>query len=291
MIIIKFHGGLGNQMYQYCFYQYIKKELPNAKVKADLDRYIFKRYIEHNGFELTNIFDNLEINVATTREIIQCGGEYERHHRGILDIILRMILNTFRNRRKSGAIYEGDINIEDLLLRYTEETDNLWLCGYWIGKKFKVPVCKFTFKNGLNSTNQKILDKIYLYNSVSIHVRKGDYVTEGLEVVTMDYYFQAVDIMRKKTENPHFFIFSDDKEFIKNNFPDTEDFTIVSNNVGNDSYKDMQLMSCCMHNIICNSTFSTWAALLNNNNNKIVILPKEYERSVPNSVEGEWIAI
>ena len=73
--------------------KYVKDIFSSNIVKADLDRYIFKKYIEHNGFELTKIFDNVEIDIATTREIICCGGDYERHKKGPLDIVKKIVLN------------------------------------------------------------------------------------------------------------------------------------------------------------------------------------------------------
>ena len=162
MIIIKFHGGLGNQMYQYCFYKYVKENFPNKKVKADLDRYIFKKYIEHNGFELTSIFDNVEIDIATTGEIIRCGGKYERHKKGPLDIVLKIVLNKIYNCKKRGAVYEGSTDIKRLLSKYEGENENLWLCGYWAGKGINIPIHQFVFKNKLDLKNQKVILKNYL---------------------------------------------------------------------------------------------------------------------------------
>ena len=47
-------------------------------------------------------------------------------------------------------------------------------------------------------------------------------------------------------------------------------------NSGKDSFRDMQLMSLCKHNIVANSSFSWWGAWLNQNKEKTVIAPNKW---------------
>ena len=120
--------------------------------------------------------------------------------------------------------------------------------------------------------------------SVSIHVRRGDYldpIYEGkFDLLRDDYYRAAVARMKEIYEKPHFFIFSDDKDFIKEAFDwiPAEERTIVNGNTGSDSWKDMYLMSNFEHAIIANSTFSWWAAWLNLNPNKLVFVPSPWHQ-------------
>ena len=111
-------------------------------------------------------------------------------------------------------------------------------------------------------------------------MRRGDYLTsgkaQGFLSLDLDYYKRAVELIREKVENPVFFLFSDDEEFIRQEFSWIEDVRIVSGNVDDRSYMDMLLMSKCRHNITANSTFSEWAGLLNDNDDAIVIYPKKY---------------
>lgn len=111
---------------------------------------------------------------------------------------------------------------------------------------------------------------------MSVHVRHGDYKKYGMPILSMGYYKEACRILCTKVANPHFFIFSDDVEFIKDNFRflGNGNYTIVSNNRGANSYIDMQLMSLCKHNVNANSTFSYWGARLNKNEHKVCITPK-----------------
>lgn len=96
-------------------------------------------------------------------------------------------------------------------------------------------------------------------NSVSIHVRKGDYISYGLDILHADWYKKAVDIVKSKVENLVFYIFSDEDVREELNHIDCG-FRYVTENDGSEAYRDMQLMPMCKHNIIANSTFSYWAA-------------------------------
>jgi len=115
-------------------------------------------------------------------------------------------------------------------------------------------------------------------NSVSIHFRRGDYVTNPLTsqhhgVCSNKYYQDAISLLKSKISQPHFFLFSDEPEWLKTNVSLQEPFRIIDNNPG---YVDLYLMSNCKHNIIANSSFSWWGAWLNNNPDKIVIAPHKW---------------
>lgn len=293
MIIVQFHGGLGNQMYEYAFYTYLKTQYPNITIKADTDRYIYEKYKEHNGFELERIFENVQIDRASTKEILLCGGVYERHEDGILDIVKKTLWNRvvrrIINKYKKSCIVEQEWNDYSLHHGFSDK-DNIWLSGYWANRDVSC-FSDFQFKITLDAENMRVLHQIETLNSVSIHVRKGDYVTCGLEMVNIEYYRKAISILEQRFPNLTFFVFSDDKEYIKNHFSFLENYYVVDLNSGEDSYKDMQLMSNCKYNIICNSTFSTWAALLNKKRNKVVIAPKDYMREIHADNLGEWIGI
>lgn len=294
MIIVQFHGGLGNQMYQYAFYQKLKHEYPQVDVKADLDRYIYEKYIEHNGFELIDVFQDISLDVASTKEILGCGGTYERHKDGIFDIGKKVLWNGILRKQKR---YRERCVTEDVWYQYMNvmqeeiEMNNIWLSGYWANMDVDA-YSDFAFKKNLilDIRNKGILEEICRSNSVSIHVRKGDYVATGLDIVGMEYYKKAVGLLEGRYDNLKYFVFSDDKPFISENFTFLNNYHIVMGNDGKDSYKDMQLMSLCRHNIICNSTFSTWGARLNTHPDKCVIVPEDYLNTfVPGS--GGWIGI
>ena len=115
-------------------------------------------------------------------------------------------------------------------------------------------------------------------NSVSVHVRLGDYRhTEELygNICTASYYRQAIQYIAMRIENPIFYVFSDEPEQAAGMLKDYQCYVIAENR-GEDSYKDMYLMSRCRHHIIANSTFSWWGAWLDNRMDKIVVSPSKW---------------
>jgi hypothetical protein len=118
-------------------------------------------------------------------------------------------------------------------------------------------------------------------NAVSVHVRRGDYISNPSAqhfhgTCGLDYYKKAVELILSKVNDPHFFIFSDDVKWVADNFMKEIRATIVDINDGSSAVKDMQLMSACKHHIIANSSFSWWGAWLGSNADKIVIGPRQW---------------
>lgn len=139
----------------------------------------------------------------------------------------------------------------------------------------------FQFKNQPDNENQKLIEKINTRNSVSLHIRRGDYVQKKryqnlYASCSLDYYRRGIEYITQYHSNPILLIFSDDIEWVKENLKLPYESIYVTHNTGNKSYEDMRLMSFCKHNIIANSSFSWWGAWLNNNKEKIVIAPEKW---------------
>lgn len=143
----------------------------------------------------------------------------------------------------------------------------------------------FSFKEELSPENKKWLKQMTETNSVSMHIRRDDYVFEQETYLLMTeyYYIRAADYIAARVPNPHFYIFSDDMDWTKRNIHLKYPHTFIENNRGDDSYNDMRLMSVCKHNIIANSSFSWWGAWLNANPDKIVIAPNGWLND-----DGSW---
>lgn len=155
--------------------------------------------------------------------------------------------------------------------------DNCNLSGYYQSEKY-FDHCKndirklFTFKQDITeSSKSKFLD--FEYETVGIHLRVGDYI--GLQdhhpVCEPEYYGNAIKHFLDK--NYYFLIFSDNIEYSKNIFGESENIVYIE---GNTQEVDMCMLSMCNHNIIANSSFSWWAAWLNSNPNKKVVAPKKW---------------
>lgn len=288
MKVVKFHGGLGNQMFQYCLYK--KLNMMGNYVEADLS--FFKKVKAHNGFELEKIFDlqlkkanlNLE-NFLFSKKILY------KYKRSFLKKLKQFKIYTF-----SDTVYD-----EEILL---DSSKTILYEGYWQSEKYfkdiKEEILKeFIFPEIKDESNLKFLKMIESTNSVSIHVRRGDYVGHPqLDGLAPIYYYQkAIEYMKEKIKEPKFYIFSNDLEWCKKNLNLSEDESIlVEGNFGEKSYIDIQLMSRCKHNIIPNSSFSWWGAWLNQNVNKIVIAPErwfsiESRFSYEDIVPVDWIKL
>jgi len=135
--------------------------------------------------------------------------------------------------------------------------------------------------------------------SVSLHVRRGDYLKSPLHnVCTPDYYRRAVRYMRDRLGRPQVFIFSDDVAWCERHL-DIPDSTYVATRAArHDPTVDLRLMSLCAHNIIPNSTFSWWAAWLNENPGKIVVAPDRWvnnpvknARALQDTIPEGWVRL
>ena len=139
---------------------------------------------------------------------------------------------------------------------------------------------EFTFAEHPNAQNKVLLDEIKKTNSVSVHIRRGDYLNEANKNLfytpSVEWYKCAMEMMEKHVDAPHYYFFSDDIAWVRENFAEMSNATFVDVNHGADTYNDMRLMSACRHNIIANSTFSWWGAWLNTNTDKVVIAPARY---------------
>ena len=262
MIIIQMIGGMGNQMFQYALFYNLYNRYEDVYYET------FYSQPHHNGFELDKVYNIIE--------------------KPITDITLLNKLSLFQETTWP------KFNPEIL------NKKNTYLCGNWQNIEYfpneELLRKHFIFKQELDDKNKKILKDIKDSNSVSIHVRKTDYnkyIGYFFQADWMNYYGLAVDQIIKNTkERPlNFFVFSDDIEWCKKNILIP---AIFVENKGNDSWKDMLLMSNCKHNITTNSTFSWWAAWFNKNPNKIVITPKRWflDNTDSNLITlNDWIKI
>lgn len=288
MKIVRIIGGLGNQMFQYAFYLALKNRYEN--VKLDISAYE-KEYKLHNGFELSNIFD-LNFEIASKSEINKL-----KYRNNLFGKIQKKIL-----RKKNEVNYVDTLYHPEVL----DIKEDAYYNGYWNSEYYFLDIedlvkRSFEFKNGLNDLNKKILNSILKEESVSVHVRRGDYLESKINreiygnICTEEYYEKAIEIIKNKISNPKFYVFSNDIDWCKKNLI-LDNVEYVDWNIGKESYIDMKLMSCCKHNIIANSSFSWWGAWLNKNPNKKVITPARFFNNViPSNMETflpkNWIKI
>ncbi len=163
---------------------------------------------------------------------------------------------------------------------------DLLLEGYWQSYKYFDGISEiikkdFSLKNAMSESYNLIAEEIYNTDSVSIHIRRGDYVQNKKTnryhgVCSPQYYIDAANYIEKKVSTPFFYVFSDDPSWVETDFKIPFKYKLVAGIKNQTCQQDLMLMSYCKHNIIANSTFSWWAAWLNSNSSKIVIAPQKW---------------
>ncbi|WP_022932606.1 alpha-1,2-fucosyltransferase [Treponema bryantii] len=278
MIVISMGGGLGNQMFEYAFYTQLKHLYPKSEIKVDT-KYAFP--YSHNGIEVFKIF-GLNPPEANWKEVHSLVKTYpiEGNKAHFIKFFLYRILRKANLVEREPTSFCKQKDFTEFYNSFFELPQNksFYLYGPFVNYNYFAAIHNeimdlYTFPEITDVTNIEYKRKIESSHSISIHIRRGDYITEGVPLVPDAYYREALVYINKKIEDPHFFVFTDDKDYCKSLFSDNQNFTIVEGNTGANSFRDMQLMSLCKHNIIANSTFSFWGAFLNKNSEKIVIAP------------------
>jgi hypothetical protein len=297
MICVQLNGGLGNQMFQYACGRAIANKHRTELVLdlSQLHKKVTAKGITKRSFAL-DIFKIKSSEITLT----------ELHK--IKPLIFRLI-NTLSIKIRSKGIQTPTYFVEN---KFNYNTNikivgkKCFLSGYWQSAKYfnciEAEIRKeFTFPNSLTIENEEYLNKIKFTNSVSLHIRRTDFIDNITHDIhgfcPLDYYKEAIEIINNKIKDPVFFIFSDDIEWAKKNLQLNYACSFISGNDKIKSYIDMQLMSACKHNIIANSSFSWWGAWLNLNTSKIVIAPKVWfiDKKLNNQtfdlIPNTWIRI
>jgi hypothetical protein len=204
----------------------------------------------------------------------------------------------------------GDKYIVEKYFNYQSDvfdiSDNIFIRGFWQSEKYFLEyrntiLQEFSFKSKLSEKNLATKKRIQSCTSVSIHVRRGDYISNPSAnkvhgVLDENYYKRAID--KLDIDGALFVFFSDDANWVKNHLApiilNSDNFIVVDHNHASESYNDMRLMSLCKHNIIANSSFSWWGAWLNTNPNKIIIAPKNWfsiDKDTNDLIPKSWIQV
>jgi hypothetical protein len=273
MILVRVTGGLGNQMFQYAFGRVLQLKYKTA-LKVNPIWFNDKERKKHETLQL-HLFPNTDVTNASEKEVFF----YKRKTLWGSKLLLNL---KWRWSRYSMFI-EPAFNFQPNVI--TTSTKNCSLEGYWQSEKYfkhirQTLLNDFEFPP-LNDKNREIEQIIRNNNSISIHLRRGDFIADPLNnknhgFIGLKYYAEAVGQFSKEQEAPLYFIFSDDINWVREHLKLSQDTLYIDWNKNEEAINDLHLMSLCQHNIIANSSFSWWAAWLNQNPNKIVIAPKKW---------------
>ncbi|UWR90359.1 alpha-1,2-fucosyltransferase [Phaeobacter inhibens] len=283
MIITRLHGRLGNQMFQY------------AAGRALADRLGVSLTLDSRGAELrgegvlTRVFD---LDLATP-DILP-----PLRQRAPLGYALWRGLGQHlgtgpKLRREVGLGYNPD---------FVDWSDNSYLHGYWQSERYFAQSAErirrdFTFPEYSNQQNAEMAARIGETNAISLHVRRGDYLTLAAHVLCDQAYYEAAlaQVLDGLEGQPTVYVFSDDPQWAKENLPLPCDKVVVDFNGADTDYEDMRLMSLCKHNIIGNSSFSWWAAWLNQTPDRRIAGPAKWfgdpKLNNPDILPPGWLRI
>lgn len=289
MTIVKITGGLGNQLFQYAFGKYLEKKF-DIDVKYHVEVDIIRKNFTRRDLDLEKF--NIELHRASENEIYN----YLKFKNGLLRRGDRKLSQFFPFLRPN-YIIQKNAHILLLALQNKGYYDGYWQCCHYVDEVRDVLLKQIKPAPDFYIKHKELLEEINSTFSVAIHVRRDDYINVKANaklyaICEKEYYQAAIKILEKEVARPHFYIFSQDKEWVKQNFTG-DHFHFVSDNTAID---DMLLMAHCSHNIIANSTFSWWGAWFNTNPNKIVIAPKKWYRGTinldtKNLIPKNWLRI
>jgi len=273
MKIVNLLGGLGNQMFQYAFFLSLREKCKDEVVIVD--KSCFRGYPLHNGFELERIF-HVDCRYASWRDILKVAYPYPNYR-------FWQVGKYLLPKRRTMWVESKDMALD---LAALDVSDNCYYDGYWQHDEYfreyrDVILNAFSFPALEGDKNKKAQKLAMQANSVSVHVRRGDYLNNAYfkGICDFDYYERAIRYMVDKVKTEVFFVFSNDVGWCEENLNKVfgnSQVVYVDWNKGKDSFIDMQLMSCCKHNIIANSSFSWWGAWLNKNEKKVVVAPQKW---------------
>lgn len=288
---ILIYGGLGNQMFQYAFCLAQKEH--DVEAEISFSDFFFKDH--HNGFNLAEAFTLDFTPYQQLMFLVMTYGSWIYRNK-VVSYALRRLSNWYRHRYYEVYEESREFEYDDNAMRQ----NNRLMIGTWqVERYFREMEGRlkdaFAFRVPRDARNRALMDDIRSCNAVSIHVRRGDYLSSEWAAThsvirSAAYYHNALNYLETLVGDPHYFIFSDDISWAKKNLQ-MPNCTYIDHNVGKDSYIDLYLMSLCKHNIIANSTFSWWAAWLNRNPDKIVIMPERWlnHRSCEGIFPADWV--
>lgn len=294
--IVRFQGGLGNQLFEYALYK--KFESLGYCTYADLWKYRgHGRGRDNRKFKLDKL--GITLKEAPKSEII--------HYYCNEDInVIRLFNYKFGTRwlRFFGKnkYYEESLATVELSILEAKEG---YFSGYWQSEKYfrdiKREIRECIRFPKLGEEGEKYAEQIReVANPVSVHVRLTDYIDQSKRfgnICTSEYYNNAINYIRERTQSAIFYVFSDDIYGAKELLTSNSGIRIVyiDQNEQDDDFdiESLYLMSICRHNIIANSSFSWWGAWLGQDDNKIIVAPKRWlaDAKCDGIVPDDWVRL
>lgn len=269
MIITRLMGGLGNQMFQYALGRRLALD---RKVPFKLDLSWFRSH--HDRKYLLENF-KIKADIASAPEIDRFKMTRNPKIQKLSETVIRHLPFYYL----FPTVKERNISFDPRILK--ARTDAYFI-GYWQSENYFKPISSiirtdYQLKRHMSTEAVNIYQLINSTESVSVHIRRGDYLTiPRLGICSLDYYQNAHEYILGQLHNPYFFVFSDDIKWSKENLGFLTPVCFVNLHTSDKDVEELVLMSNCQHQIIANSSYSWWGAWLNTHANKHVIAPRKW---------------
>lgn len=292
MKIIKYKGGLGNQLFQYAFTRSLQENYMEKDIFADFT--LYQNYSKKTKYIPDILQFDINVKIASQKILknhlfFERVSKYPKKQQKILAGI-ENILN-----RKYYLEYTRAWRDPGTLLKYT------YYNGYWQSWKYLIGIEKklkeeLGLKNKIGKKSSNAIKEYSNMNSVMVGIRRGDYLQESKHygIFNQDYYNFCMDFISNRINNPVFVIFSNDIEWVKKHIDFGQHSIIYREKEMQDSdAEELMVMATCKHFIIVNSTYQWWGAWLSQNSDKLVIAPcKWFADNKPiDIIPPEWIQV
>lgn len=288
MIYVIMHGRMGNQFFQYSFAKILQQH------RTDGISIYFKDAHGHNGEsgweDSLRHFNTGDYAVVEDAHFLVKQTSFAQKIILLLYLGISGLIRNFKKKRAFRERVQPFLNKHGLYWIINGNYDvkhskakNIFINGQFESSSIYTPHRTFlknlfTPKSPPLEQNKELYSAICNSESICISIRRGDFLSEKYMdlcyLCDKRYFDRAIHEMGKRVENPVYIVFSDEIEWVKENY----EFKgkVYYETSGNPVWEKLRLMNSCKHFILSNSTFSWWCQFLSANDNRIVVSPNRW---------------
>lgn len=290
MVVVRFKGGMGNQMFQYAFGRQLAANLGTDLV-FDPTNLLYRNNppdFVYRNYDL-DVFQPETNFLATPKMLAPLYNlRVAKLGQGLSWLVTRGY----------PVVKEAYFHFQPKLL--TDAREGVIYDGWFQSPQYFAGVENrvredFRFSREIIPESRELLSRIEASNAICLNVRRTDFLkVDTLNATNLDYFLQAADYLGQRLSEPRFFIFSDDVEWCRENLRLDYPMEVIGHEHKGWKFGNyLQLMTRCRHFIIPNSSFAWWAAWLNTGSEKTVVAPENWFTDpgidTADLVPGEWV--
>lgn len=292
IIVVRIWEGLGNQLFQYAYARSLA-EIEKYRVYLECRR-IYRKSLPREDFSVERKCELQRFNISLKAINLEHMDQWNFLSQENIDQKVKFWLASHKIGKYHFVTDYSDkqdhFQFQPSLYSFDAST---YVMGHFLNKNYFEDIRPILLRELRLKVppriSCKLKDLLMNENTISVHIRRTDFIKRGYCISTDQYYKDAIEYIRAHVEKPKFLFFTDDINWVRKRFgkENNSDYFFISDGTLKD-YEELAIMYQCRHNIMANSTFSFWGAWLNDNPEKIVVAPKSY---APTFISSEWIRI